>query len=944
MVLYGGVSKKRLLLVFFLITISARANDYFTQLYDQINTNIQNGDFEANLLLADQLQANDHFNALDCHLKGKVYHKIGVSLYLAYEEKKAVTYFEKVLAQWNNCPGVPETEKGNTKYNLGISHQYLGNFTDAKHYLDEALTIFEKDKEYPPYELGLKYHGIGLFYESIDDLFRAQLYFSNAISLFEKAGAVNEQFEVYNSAVTLNMDFKDYGSAAQFIDKAIELAKSYPDKILPSEIAPVYLNAATITFEQKDIEAAELLAHKAMKTVDTVQNPFHYAIGLEILAFVHMEKRLFNEAAALLDKVLTIRKKMTLEGSGQNLVALTHENYAELYIKQGHFDRADEHITNAFEIGIPNAQLDGQQIPIIKKTFTVDDNLLIRLLEMKTKVLNAKYENTGMVVYLQNSLNLQYKIDSVIKRGLLSFRFEQSKLDYLGVRYKHYGKAIEDGLRLYSLTEDTHYLEESFQFSAKTKAIVLQQELNIANTLRKTVPDNVLAEEQKLWGLMNEQQSRIFEAPQEARDSLLPSFLKTQNTWESYLRDIEKTQPENYRKRFEFLQLPKVKAIQNQLPGELAIIEFFETKEVIYSFWITHDRFFSLAIGLDEVLKTSILEFTKQCRDPELPIIESQSQYIYELLLKQGLGQLKNVDRLGIIPDGLLHNLSFEALKADQKYLIESYSFNYAYSVSLIQRPTKATEHASSYVGFSSSYSNGLNEKLLDRKRFFGETALTQLTLSKKEVEEASKIFNGQIFLEREANLENFKTHAGNAKVLHLSLHGLVDQNDPTRSCVVFDDTADDFLLSPQDLYKNNIMADLVLLSACHSASGKIYSGEGVQGMTKAFILAGAQNVLSSLWNASETSSLDITLSFLKNSEKGWPLDIALQAAKLDYLKKATPSLQHPYYWSNYILMGKVAAPEKASRNHVFFYIALMLGVGAIGYLSLLYFKRKNRS
>ena len=113
-------------------------------------------------------------------------------------------------------------------------------------------------------------------------------------------------------------------------------------------------------------------------------------------------------------------------------------------------------------------------------------------------------------------------------------------------------------------------------------------------------------------------------------------------------------------------------------------------------------------------------------------------------------------------------------------------------------------------------------------------------------------------------------------------------------------------MLSASDLFTHKINADLVILSACHSANGKIYLGEGVQGMSKAFLLSGAQNILSSLWSASEASSLEIMTSFLENVRDGVPNDLALHQAKLDYLAKSRPSQRHPFYWANFIIIGEL--------------------------------------
>ena len=146
------------------------------------------------------------------------------------------------------------------------------------------------------------------------------------------------------------------------------------------------------------------------------------------------------------------------------------------------------------------------------------------------------------------------------------------------------------------------------------------------------------------------------------------------------------------------------------------------------------------------------------------------------------------------------------------------------------------------------------------------------------------------------------------------------------------------FILSAADLYAHQTQADLVVLSACHSASGKIYQGEGVQGMSKAFMVAGARNILSSLWSASELSSMHLITSFLEQVSEGLSYDQALHQAKLAYLANSRPSQQHPFYWSNFVLIG-----TQETRTTTFPYwlnyvlgavLVVILGIGLYFYQS----------
>ena len=357
--------------------------------------------------------------------------------------------------------------------------------------------------------------------------------------------------------------------------------------------------------------------------------------------------------------------------------------------------------------------------------------------------------------------------------------------------------------------------------------------------------------------------------------------------------------------------------IQEKLPEDMVTIEYFYTADTIYSFWITQDQFFQVSIANDKGFGQTIESYVQQCRDPMMNLSDEMGWTLYQKLLQKGLSRISDgISRLCIIPDGTLHNIPFEALNVvesgKRQFLIENYSVSYSYSIGLLFRKKKRSTRQA-YLGFGTKYSSTLNEKLKKRRLLFGNSNLSRLVLSQEEINRAAAIFSGDLFIEKDATLENFYKHSANARIIHLSLHGLVDMDDPLRSSILFDDNDSKFVLSASDLYSHKINADLVVLSACHSASGKIFNGEGVQGMSKAFVLSGAKSILSSLWSASEASSLRIMTSFLQNIHDEKPNDLALNEAKLKYLSSVQPSQQHPSYWANFILIGEINTNEPSS-------------------------------
>lgn len=921
----------RIVLLFYtvLLTISWTDNtneDFFLRYYQIINYNIQQERYEANLELIGKLVQQPAYQELDCYRKGKILHKIGVSYYSLLRDSEAIAYYRNVIFDvWENCPRVPPSERANTIYNMGMSYHYINDWESAKSYIDEALYIIENDVKYPRLDLADKYYGVGNFYHKLNDAFRSELYYRKAIGLYQEfEGTEAWRFEVLNELIAMSLNFKDYENTKKYIDKALSIYKFFPDTIDQLNLAWVYLNAGTTHLELKEYTTARQMAKKALELLSEEADPFYYSIALELVAMIQLEEGELIGAEKNMYRVLNIRKTLYLNGESQHEIALAYENLCDILIKKGTLGRADHHLGQAFEMLLPEDTFDSNYLPIIRKSKARDDEQLIRLIELKTKIFEARYQNSGNVTFLNASLNAQHKIDSIIKRGLLSFQFQQSKLDFFEIRIDHYGKAIKDALQLYKLTNDKFYLEEAYQFSSKTKALILQQELNKVNALETSTTKDIVEEEQSLRKNMNDQQALLFEATESTKDSLLQEYLVSQNKLDAFLQRIEQNKPEYYNERYKFLEVPTVEKIQHQIPKDLAVVEFFVSDKAMYSFWITKDGFFSQTSPFHKDFKTAVTAFVDQCNSPLNPITESLSTQIFKQTLQEGLNKIgKKVQRLCIIPDGPLHSISFEALSYGDTYLIEDYAISYAYAAALLdQGKSTDAENQMEYVGFGTEYSELLNQKLRSKKRFFGDEILGQLTMSKQEIEQAAAIFQGTTFINEQATLDNFSKHANKARIVHLSLHGLVDFNDPHRSCIIFDDSREEYLLSPQDLYQNRLKAELVLLSACHSASGKIYQGEGVQGMSRAFLLGGARNILSSLWNASEASSLQITTSFLENIKDGYSTDRALRQGKLDYLKTATPSQKHPYYWANFIILGEVDA---TSPNSEFPYVWILL-------------------
>ena len=109
-------------------------------------------------------------------------------------------------------------------------------------------------------------------------------------------------------------------------------------------------------------------------------------------------------------------------------------------------------------------------------------------------------------------------------------------------------------------------------------------------------------------------------------------------------------------------------------------------------------------------------------------------------------------------------------------------------------------------------------------------------------------------------------------RVLHFATHGLVSQRSPSSSALALASAPADRragLLTARDIHRLRIPSDLVVLSACRTARGRVLAGEGVQSLARAFLHAGARSVVASLWNVNDEGTASLMESFYRGLAHG---------------------------------------------------------------------------
>jgi CHAT domain-containing protein len=146
-------------------------------------------------------------------------------------------------------------------------------------------------------------------------------------------------------------------------------------------------------------------------------------------------------------------------------------------------------------------------------------------------------------------------------------------------------------------------------------------------------------------------------------------------------------------------------------------------------------------------------------------------------------------------------------------------------------------------------------------------------------------------------------------RMIHFATHGLLNNLHPELSGVVLSlvdekgkDT--DGFLRLQDIFNLNLPAELVVLSACETGLGKDVQGEGLVGLTRGFMYAGAKRVVVSLWSVNDVATAELMKKFYQQMlSKGVNPVAALRAAQLEMWK--TQAWKAPYYWAAFVVQGE---------------------------------------
>jgi CHAT domain-containing protein len=355
-------------------------------------------------------------------------------------------------------------------------------------------------------------------------------------------------------------------------------------------------------------------------------------------------------------------------------------------------------------------------------------------------------------------------------------------------------------------------------------------------------------------------------------------------------------------------------------------------------------------VGIDVAEANRGLGIPSSAPEDAAPFVAS-SNALYKVILEPAAGIIGE-RRLMIVADGALNYVPFETLLKSPEsgdfsslgYLVKSNELIYAPSASVVgaikQQRTKSTGRAMLIIAdpvFNSNdararqpatpASNDAEVRGLGIQSALADVAgsspaqdakmeglpLARLTGTRSEAEEISKLAKtagGQadLWLDLDANEDNLSARdVSKYRIIHVATHGLLNAERPQFTGVVLSlvgNKSHDGFVRTDEVFNLRLGSPLVMLSACETGLGKEKRGEGVLGLTRAFMYAGAPTVGVSLWSVADKSTADLMTDFYRRllSTANTSSSGALRGAQMSMISGKKYSA--PFYWAPFVLVG----------------------------------------
>ncbi|MBN2261207.1 MAG: CHAT domain-containing protein [Clostridiales bacterium] len=788
--------------------------------------------------------------------------------------------------------------------NLGILAYYKGDFASADKYYQKTYDLCIKNQ--PGSMLHAKLlNNLAQVAKYRGNLIQAEEYYNESLKIKMKINKTSAGVAMaYNNLGLLNKERGNTRAAKEYYAKALDLQK----QISPTspDVAMTLLNMATDAMDMKDFELAEKYLKESLDIRRAIApDSMDEAYCINSLGDLASEQNKLNDAMTYYSKSLNM---MLNKQPNNQQVAECYVDIATVEFKRQDYKKAESNV--------------GKALDIMKRQVSGTEREA-QVFHFMGRIKREQKDMEGALRYFQAAVN-------ALERQKETWGNEENLHYFLTQNAIMYKDLIDVQVLLNKQSEAFHTLEK-YRSSILLKMLA-EKDLDFS----LDAPEELLTE---LSHLDSKYDKTFFNA---SRMNRIDNKVELE-ALEKELRQIYddrhaiKAKLKNMSPRLVSLQYPEPLNMED-------VIDIFDNDTLFLSYSVGDDtiQLFSvfqgsLTVDTLSISRKKLAKLVEEYRNVLISPHINPSEIgirLFKRLLGTKKNDIKKAKRVIICPDKELHFLPFSALCSKKnRYLIDDVPVSTVISATVYSELTKdpaSTGKKLSLVAFG--------DPLYPREEAMAVSDATVRSMneqfeykpipaSEREVENICNLYGStsRSYLRETALEENVKKLDEDVRMIHIACHGILDEQFPMNSGLVltipqeFASGQDNGIFQVWEIFESlRIDADLVTLSACHTGLGKEISGEGLIGLNRAFLYAGAKSVVSTLWQVEDQSTAEFMLYFYSYLHSGYDTSEALRKAQLDFIhrlitiekviqgekRKIEINVSHPFFWAGFVLNG----------------------------------------
>lgn len=847
---------------------------------------------------------------------------IATNYYSQGEFLKALDYFTQSLKQSEALNDKKQIAV--VTFNIGATYQNFGAFKPALDSYNRALQIMQ--------DLGLQedlyyvLYGIGSNYKNLGNYPDALTYYQRGLELSRKIKDQRALSFGFCHIAALYFEEGNYGLAANYSRQCVDVRETAGMK---DTLADALGDLGKIYLRQGNAELAFQCFQKGYNISQELGQKQDAGIILNLRGYSYYLTGDYDHAAEDYKAALSLSRSQ----NDKLDVATTLRNLGYLYLAEGKLDASQ----NAFQENLSLSEEMASKSKIADALYGFSELYL------------ARHDCEKSMDAAGRAAKLAEEIDSpeTLWQAWATLGRCQATLNRNSEAHQSFDRAIDviDGLRLtVGGGEEEHQrffenklapydamvtlllgekkYEEALQYAESAKARVLDDVLSRGKIeIKKAMSAQEQAQEQHWIEELVSLNTEIRTAKQSTKpdDAVLSNLnnqlAETRSGYEAFRSALYDAHPELRIQRGK-TEPPSLSAFKD-MPHPHVFLEYTVTDTVTYLFLIRQNpsqvaqlNVYRIEIGRNDLAKQ--VDSFRSLLSRRSPGFASPAHSLYNLLIKPAENNLEANAALIFIPDRELWGLPFQSLMDERDaYMLEKYEMSYVPSLTILRDMSQMKRRRPAGAGKLLAFGNpSIATSVVERAAFaYRDHTLAPIPETETEVNDLLKLYGGgsaKVYTGEAASEGAWKKQAGQYDILHLAAHGILDSSSPLYSHVVLShpsgETSEDGLLEAWEIMQMNLSADLVVLSACETALGRIGAGEGMIGLSWAFFVAGSKAALVSQWKVESESTAQLMVAFYKNLRNGDSKARALHLAAQSLSRNN--KFRHPFFWAGFVLIG----------------------------------------